>query len=98
MATSTVTTKFSVDDICYVAIHPTADILQCQVMYIRITPTTDSYTVTYRVKRTDVIQVVDYINESELYTFAEAKTELLTWLNGQVSKITTMVEPPDPVV
>ena len=92
---STITTKFSVGDVCYVVIHPTADILQCVVDYVRVVPTSPTAsTITYRVKRVDVVQIVDYIREVDLYTFVEAKAELLSWLSTQTTRITNMVEPP----
>jgi hypothetical protein len=97
--TSTVTTKFSVGDVCYVVIHPTADILQCVVNYVRVIPTaSNAYTITYKVTRVDVTQTVDYIREVDLYTFTEAKTELLSWLTSQTDKVTAMTEPPAPVI
>jgi hypothetical protein len=93
----TITTKFSVNDVCYVTIHPTADILQCVVIYVRIVPVTNvSYTITYKVNRVDVNQTIDYIREVDLYTFDEAKAELLSWLDAQTAKVTALVEPPRP--
>jgi hypothetical protein len=96
MAATTITTKFSIGDIAYIVIHPTADILQCEVLYVRITPEMASTPITYKVTRTDVPQIIDYIFESEIYTFADAKTELLGWLSDQTAKVTAMTEPPIP--
>jgi hypothetical protein len=97
--TSTVTTKFSVGDVCYVAIHPTADILQCVVNYVRIIPSSaTTYAITYKVTRVDIKQSVDYIREADLYTFAEAKAEILSWLSNQTIRVTAMTEPPAPVI
>jgi hypothetical protein len=96
MTASTVTTKFSIGDVCYVTVHPTADILQCVVEYVRIVPVGNSYYTTYKVIRVGVNQTVDYIKEADLYTFAEAKTELLAWLNTQLSKVTALAEPTYP--
>ena len=86
-----VTTKFSVGDVCYAVIHPTADILQCKVDHVRIDVVTAA--VTYRVTRVGINQTIDYLNQADLYTFAEAKIELLDWLGEQTTKVTAMTEP-----
>ena len=94
MTITTINTKFSVGDVCYVTIHPTADILQCVVNYVRADVITAA--VTYRVTRVEVNQTIDYLNESDIYTFDEAKAELLSWLADQTSRVTLSVEPPYP--
>lgn len=96
---STITTKFSIGDVCYVVIHPTADILQCVVSYIRITPSNPANSIiTYKVQRTNAPQVIDYLQETEVFTFTEAKAELLSWLSTQTARISAMSEPPPPTV
>lgn len=97
MATTTVNTKFSIGDVCYVTIHPTADILQCIVDYIRVVPgANNTYSITYRVTRVGINQTVDYLKEVDIFTFDEAKVELLDWLSDQTLKVTQLVEPPYP--
>ena len=96
MTATTVTTKFSVGDVAYYVMHPTADILQGIVTYIRIIPTDPTFEITYRIQRTNVLQIIDYIHEDNLYTFDEAKAELLSWLSDQTIKITNSSEPPVP--
>jgi len=97
MTAQTINTLYSVGDIVYVVIHPTADILRCVVDYVRITPITDGFSVTYRVYRTvtttNTPTFIDYVKEDELYTFANAKIQLLDWLNEQTIKVTAMTEP-----
>ena len=95
---TTIVTKFSVGDTCYVVVHPTADILQCIVDYVRVVPvTTTLSTVTYNVHRTvnivGSITTLQYVKEAELYTFAEAKAELLAWLEIQRLKTVAATEP-----
>ena len=95
----TINTAFSVGDVVYIAIHPTADILQCIVNYVRVVPiNATDVVITYKVTRTDINQTIDYILEADLYTFANAKAELLSWLALQTTKITNMTEPPAPTV
>lgn len=92
---TTITTKLSVGDTCYVVIHPTADIFQCVVSYVRIMPArlAGTYDITYKVTRTDNVKSMDYVKEAETFTFSEAKVELLAWLTAQTLKITNMTEP-----
>jgi precorrin-6B methylase 1 len=92
---TTVTTKFSVGDVCYVTIHPTADILQCVVDYVRVIPgANNTSSITYKVTRVGINQTVNYLKEVDIFTFAEAKTELLNWLSQQTAKVTALTEPP----
>ena len=41
MTSQTITTKYSLGDICYYIIHPTADIIQGVVLAVRIEPEAD---------------------------------------------------------
>jgi len=96
---STVTTKYNVGDICYYVIHPTADIVQCVVLYVRIIPMPQSIEITYRLQITNpqLQKVIDYVHESELDTFANSKVALNAWLTSQSAKVTSMIEPTIPI-
>ena len=98
MTAEHITTKYSIGDVVYYVIHPTADIIQGVIQYVRIIPTPAGIDITYRVNTTTItVKVLDYVQESELMSFADAKTALLTWLNSQTVKVTAMTEPNLPV-
>lgn len=97
MAGTAITPRYAVGDLCYYVIHPTADIFQCVVDYVRITPTTLGIEITYKVHRTDITRSIDYVKEYELTDFTTAQISLLSWLDTQTTKIANMVEPPAPV-
>ena len=90
-------TKYFIGDIVYYVIHPTADIFQCIVDYVRVTPTTGGIEVTYKIHRLDINRSIDYVQEYELSDFATAKAALLQWLSLQSTKVTNLTEPAWPV-
>lgn len=94
---TTINTKYFVGDIVYYVVHPTADIFQCIIDYIRITPTTAGIEITYRIKRLDITRTIDYVQEWELSDFETSKTSLIYWLNQQSTKVSAMVEPAWPI-
>ena len=99
MASQTITTKYNLGDIVYYVIHPTADIVQCTVLYVRIIPTPNGPDITYRLQiiyPTNYQKVIDYVQESELDTFANSQTSLLAWLASQTAKVTALTEPSIP--
>ncbi len=96
---STITTKYNLGDTCYYVIHPTADIVQCIVLYVRIIPTPQETEITYRLQityPTRLQKIIDYVHESELDTFENSRSALLVWLSAQTSKTVSMVEPEIP--
>ncbi|MCI4436149.1 MAG: hypothetical protein JHC33_04985 [Ignisphaera sp.] len=97
MAGTPITPKYAVGDVCYYVIHPTADIFQCVVDYVRITPITLGMAITYKVHRTDINRSIDYIQEYELTDFNTAQISLLAWLHTQTTRIANMTEPTLPV-
>ncbi len=102
MPSETITTQYSIGDIVYYVIYPTCDIIQGQVLYVRILPLpTTGVEITYRLQityPTSIQKIVDYVQESELMTFLGAKTALLSWLTTQTSTVSAMTEPTLPVV
>ena len=93
---ATITTKYNLGDICYYVIHPTCDIVQGVVLYVRVIPTPQGIDITYRLQITNPPQlqkIVDYVHESELDNFANSKIALLAWLDTQVVEVTGMTEP-----
>lgn len=97
MTTQTITTKYSLGDIVYYVIHPTADIVQGSILYVRVIPMPSGPDITYRLQityPTNLQKIIDYVQESELDTFNNSKTKLLTWLSDQTTKVTDMTEPP----
>ncbi len=97
MTTQTITTKYSLGDIVYYVIHPTADIVQCSVLYVRVIPTPTGPEITYRLQityPTNYQKIIDYVQESELDTFANSQAALLSWLSSQSAKVSAMTEPP----
>jgi len=96
MTTQTITTKYSLGDVAYYVIHPTCDIVQGVVLYVRVIPTPSGPDITYRLQITspaNLQKIVDYVQESELDTFANSKTTLLAWLSEQTANVTNMSEP-----
>ena len=93
---ATITTKYNLGDLCYYVIHPTCDIVQGVVLYVRVIPTPQGIDITYRLQITNPPQlqkIIDYVHESELDTFDNSKVALLSWLNTQITNVTNTPEP-----
>lgn len=93
---ATVTTKYNIGDVAYYVIHPTADIVQGVIQYVRIIPTLSEPDITYRMEITYPVslqKIVDYVGESEVDTFENSKTKLLIWLDAQRAKVVAMTTP-----
>jgi hypothetical protein len=97
MAGLPITPRYAVGDVCYYVIHPTADIFQCVVDYVRITPTTSNNEITYKIRRTDINRSIDFVPEDQVTNFPDAQQSLLLWLNTQTTRIANMTEPTLPV-
>jgi hypothetical protein len=93
MAGLPITPRYAVGDVCYYTIHPTADIFQCVVDYVRITPTTLNDEITYKIRRTDINRSIDYVPEYQLTGFTVAQESLLLWLDNQITKVQAMEIP-----
>lgn len=96
MASQTITTKYIPGDICYYVIHPTADIVQCIVLYVRVIPTQTRVEITYRLQITYPIgiqKIIDYVEETAINNFETSRIALLSWLTEQTDKVTGMSEP-----
>ena len=85
---TSIISKFSPGDRAYYPIYAIAEIKAVSVINVFID---DGGSIFYDVDQSLPTFSSDYtIPESELFTFSEAKTNLLTWLNAQIIKVTNI--------
>lgn len=84
-----ITTKFSIGSRAYYIIFATTSINPVDVMNVWI----DNGTIYYKVNKSGTDIYLGRIPESDLLTFSEAKSRLLTHLNNQIAIINALVAP-----
>ena len=88
---STITTAFNVNDTVYYIIYSDASIVSTTITKVEIHTIAGVATVLYTLLRTLDGKTIQHVKESEIYTFTNAKTALLAYLNQKVLDVTNMV-------
>ena len=94
---TTVTNKYNVGDTVYFVINGSVDIVPATVTGIHFyAPLCSTDVVSYDITTShfNSIKNLQFVGESQLYSFLNAKAALLAWLNQQVTNVTNMINPP----
>lgn len=94
---STITTTYSVGDIAYFIITGTADIVPVRVVGIHLNSILSNDVVSYDLitSHFDGLPTkLQFVGQSQLFTFEQAKSALLSYLNQQITLVTGMTIPP----
>ena len=94
---ATVTTTYSINDLVYFVIKGTSDIVPAQVIGVHINNPLSDEAVCYDLVTSHfngVAVTLQFVAQSELYTFIQAKSMLLAYLNQRILTLTNMTIPP----
>ena len=94
---ATVTNQHNVGDTVYFVINSSIDIVPCTITGIHFySPLCSTDIVSYDLATNhfNAPTNLQFIGESTLYTFPQAKSALLSWLNQQIAAVTAMTTPP----
>lgn len=88
---ATIATAFNVNDTVYYIIYADASIISTSISKIEVHTIAGVTQVLYTLLRKSDGKIIQHVKESEIYTFPNAKTALLAYLNQQVLNVTNMV-------
>ena len=89
------TTQFDKNQIVYFVVYSSAEIVPAVVTAVHLNSPLSNEAVSYTIE-TDWFEGatrLEYVGESQLFTFSLAKSSLLSWLDTQKARISSMTDP-----
>ena len=85
-----ITSQFSLNDVAYYPIYAQCAIYPVQVVAVYLRDIDGTTTIVYDVVRLDKQFLIPGVVEGQIFTFANAKTVLLSYLQKQINVITNL--------
>jgi len=89
----TFTTKYNVNDVVYFVIKSKVCILKAHILYVHPSLTNITYNIVFEDDSILNTQTLGFVKEADLFSFSEAKSILLSWLNSKIDEVEHLVEP-----
>jgi hypothetical protein len=91
----TVSSKYNMGDKAYYVLFATTEIIPIEIIRIHYNSNNCIEPVSYMIQFTNRIKptYIDFVEESKLLTYAQAKNYLISWLDSQKLKISSLTEP-----